>query len=583
VQRRVRQQRRASARAQLTRAALPGRAPRRFPQGCRHPRAAPPMRGAKQKPNEACACGSGAKYKKCCAGRAPLAAAPPARAAGVAAHAAGGSSASLVDAVNAVKRYLHEASNAHEAADTPRALRRLSAALALSGTALGACAAGAPGATSFVAGFVTDGVARAPGEDAGRAQPLTVADVVLEDAVQALDFVTALHAGAGRLSDAEDAHARCLALLTPPHAIWAHGLCTLSHAAWRDAPCGAADVRIGLSPDAVRPIAIKLLSGIHLNMGLAYSAAQRLPEALRSYQRALAALAAHAPGSERDLVECSLWENCGNVWARGAMPAAPAQAAACYAKAGELLERGARGEGADAARVAVVRRQLRANADALRAATAMPDAAPLPPQEDAAARLPGLEATWAEWEAHKEALQEDWTRHNGGPVVCCVSALGACDTPAAQRPWLRRAAALFGVPAALRAAAHRGCRACGAPLGRAAAPADAAPSQSVKLCAGCGRVAYCDAACQAADWRRHKRHCGAQPGSAAEEEAVLSDAICVVCFTALLPEEKEEGGSADDGGGGDAAAAMVTLQKCAHLAHSACLERVGGCPVCARA
>jgi hypothetical protein len=109
----------------------------------------------------------------------------------------------------------------------------------------------------------------------------------------------------------------------------------------------------------------------------------------------------------------------------------------------------------------------------------------------------------------------------------------------------------------MRAAAMRGCRACGAP------PAAAAAEEGkLRRCAGCERVAYCSAACQATDWRRHKPFCGG-----ASPEALLADAACAVCSHAAAEEAPQ----------------AALLLSCVHFVHAACQATLGGCPTCAAA
>jgi hypothetical protein len=108
-----------------------------------------------------------------------------------------------------------------------------------------------------------------------------------------------------------------------------------------------------------------------------------------------------------------------------------------------------------------------------------------------------------------------------------------------------------------------GCRACGARPPRGA---------ELKLCTGCDSVAFCDAACQAADWRRHKRFCGRERSA----EAALADAMCAFCLLPLLPN----GDAAAEQAGVDAdAQGLIRMARCRHLTHEACLA-AGSCRLC---
>lgn len=68
------------------------------------------------------------------------------------------------------------------------------------------------------------------------------------------------------------------------------------------------------------------------------------------------------------------------------------------------------------------------------------------------------------------------------------------------------------------------CAACGA------------PNPPVR-CAGCHRVAYCDAACQRGDWKRHKRFCGCEACGSRDVAATgplvpcpCGGAVCAACL-----------------------------------------------------
>jgi hypothetical protein len=99
--------------------------------------AATAMRNAKQKPNEACACGSGAKHKRCCgaAGAVAAAAAPPPPPPPPL-HQPGASASEVEAQVQEVERLWSAAYVAREEANMDRGVRRMTAALALAGDAL---------------------------------------------------------------------------------------------------------------------------------------------------------------------------------------------------------------------------------------------------------------------------------------------------------------------------------------------------------------------------------------------------------------------------------------------------------------
>jgi hypothetical protein len=80
---------------------------------------------------------------------------------------------------------------------------------------------------------------------------------------------------------------------------------------------------------------------------------------------------------------------------------------------------------------------------------------------------------------------------------------------------------------------------------------------SLQLCSGCSRVAYCDAACQKADWKRHKRVCTAADAA----EAALADATCVRCHRPLMPDAHAELLPPDG---------LVTMLWCGQYAHRSC-------------
>jgi tetratricopeptide (TPR) repeat protein len=473
---------------------------------------------AKQKPNEACACGSGRKFKRCCGGGALSHAPPPPpqpAAAAAAPRGAGETPRAFLSrelALPAVARLLAEARAAQATKHWPRAARRVAAALALLGDALCAC-----------------------GTQRGDAP---AGPVLLGDAVYCFLLAIQAHTHSGRLAEAEDCYARALALLQA-RPFWAKAMLCAAHTRWRDdAPLDEADVRVALPPPED---AAQLLRGVHGGMGLAYLQHGERSEAARAALEAgLDALEEEPPGSARDYAAAVLMENLGN--SHGAARRAEA-ALACYLEALRLLARsGERGGEGDL---------LRRNLAELQASMAAP-----------------LVESTSEWLALYERMWASMPRRPDGSCarenrldLVCRKALLKCDTRAQQHPWLCRAVALQDAPAALAAAGQRGCRACGARAQRGAAP--------LKKCSACCRVAYCSAACQRADWSaRHKRWCAA--AHADSDEAAVADALCVVCVRALVPSDDDDGDEAQ----------LATLQLCGHLAHAACVPAAGSCPIC---
>jgi hypothetical protein len=146
----------------------------------------------------------------------------------------------------------------------------------------------------------------------------------------------------------------------------------------------------------------------------------------------------------------------------------------------------------------------------------------------------------------------------------CRNGLLSCATAEEQAPWLRRYLAARAHAASSRGAANLGgvprtaCRAC------AATGADvAAAGGKLRFCTACRAVAYCGAACQRADWRRHAPACKAAAAAAggatdiADEDAAtaqLSETLCACCRSSLL---------ATDGG-------LVEILRCGHPLHARC-------------
>jgi hypothetical protein len=254
-------------------------------------------RAARQKPNETCACGSGAKFKRCCgakrAAAAPAAGAP--RLAHAAAPAPGANAAAVPWLEEEMRRLAQEACAAVHAGNWPRVSRRSVSALLLVGDAF--CAGAA--ASDAVAVQLTS---RAVGMLSFLAMP----------------DIQRMQLGHFRHDEAEDACLRCLALLTPPHTFWARGLTCLTHAAWRDVPLGANDVRITLAPAVAHAVSQQgRLSDAHRGLATVYTFAQRrLDEAHACLLRALAAAAAEPPSPARQRRRAQVYLDCGNLVGR---------------------------------------------------------------------------------------------------------------------------------------------------------------------------------------------------------------------------------------------------------------------------
>lgn len=476
----------------------------------------------KQKPNDACACGSGGKFKKCCgaansAANAAAAAAPRARPAGAPVPL---SPAGRVQLKNDIQRAYAEAQAADEAADLARATRRCVTGLAL--------------------------VADAWSDGAGAAS-------IVQQTVLFLHLLVELYSRQNRLSQAEDAHARAERLLERPSRLfWVRALTTVTFAAWReDEPMPPVDSRcIVPLESALARENEELLHRLHTNLGLAYSrAGGRMPQAIAAYEAALSALLARVPPSpDRDVSAAALHENIGNQYITNSELEA---GAACYEKASRLLARGG-GDAAVALRRKGLQTHLAMNLAALEAVTQ-----PGPGLGHASdADLASFEDSWVLCEKHRDgAMSGQWDDVEGTPASTCRSALGRCSTEAQRQRWLLRACSLPGVQAAARGAAGRACRHC-------AAPCEAEGGDKLKRCAGCSRVAFCSPRCQKADWARHKAACGA---AAATPEAVLADAVCVGCNAPLLGPPHGGGQHAPLTGDG-----QVFLLRCLHLLHAGC-------------
>jgi tetratricopeptide (TPR) repeat protein len=504
----------------------------------------PPPAQGKQKPNDACGCGSGAKFKKCCGGSSSAAAAAG-RGGG---HGGGGGffgspaasplpppppAAARAALTADIARAFAESKAADAAGDLGRATRRCVTALSLAGDAW------ASGARAWS---------------------------LVKDMVLYLTHLVDLQSRQGRLDAAADCHARALALLLPPHApFWAHALTTISHAAWRDTPLHAADVRAAVAPGVARYVCARLLRRVYTDMGLAFSrAGGHAREAMGAYERALEALLAFEPaGAERDVSAAGLQENIGNqLLQRGELVACGVR----YAAAAELLD-GA--HGGDAARLAGVRAHLESNRAMIRSALRAPG------QRGGAAEdvLAEFESAWQVCEQHRQGgLSNQWHDTEGTPAGVCRTALARASTRAQRRTWLLRGFEVEGTRVAARSAAARACRACSAPP---------AAGSKLRRCAACGRVAYCGGACQKGDWARHKRVCADAAGAA----AALDDATCVGCRQPLLDDAATPACDEHAPLSGDR---KVFLLRCLHAAHPLCLgascavvaEGGATCPAC---
>jgi hypothetical protein len=457
----------------------------------------------KQKPNELCACGSGDKYKKCCAARAALPVAGAARR-----HAA--PAETVVDSVPPdMERLYREGCAAQQAGEWARAQRRATSALLAGGAWL--CAG-------------------------------HVADAVLCWRFRCtFTLLLEVQGHPGRcLGEAQDCYARSLAMLYPPRTFWVRALTTLAHAGWRDTPLGADDVRITLPAamfDSMLRTGLSGLSALHLPMAEAFKlAAGHSEDAIVCYERTMEALALE-PENHRSFQMAHYLQNIGMLHETcGRAP----KARECYARGLRLVEH-SREEG-----IQPLQSVLRSLVHA---------AGGYYGNQLSAADVQGCEELWAkcppdaENQARREALD-----------LCC-SVLSRTEHEDVQRPWLLRGTGMHGASLAQKSAAMLRCRACGA----------GAAETKLRLCAGCSRVAYCGAACQAADWNaRHKKLCTGR--HAGTPEAALSDAVCVFCRRALVPEEHAQASASQY--------ERCELLLCLHFAHTACRQAGAGCPAC---
>ena len=225
--------------------------------------------GAAQKPNAACACGSGAKHKKCC-GRAESQAP---------AGAAGGSQLSSAQraALMEYNKLMDAAADAADAGDRARAAKLQARAAPY------AAAAGLEQAHELV----------------------LLLSVQIGHLYRENDFAGAVDCGA-----------RALAMLLPPHRYFPAALATFTHANWRDTPLDAADAAVTLPPEMVERARRETLSQVHGALGNAYSRNLRVMDAVTHYNLAVEALELQPATWKRDVQAASLQENLGNQYTR---------------------------------------------------------------------------------------------------------------------------------------------------------------------------------------------------------------------------------------------------------------------------
>jgi tetratricopeptide (TPR) repeat protein len=489
----------------------------------------------RQKPNEACACGSGAKFKKCCGtatAAAAAAEASPAPRAAAPRPPGAMSPAERMKAWSAIKRFDEEAGAADEAGDLARATRRCVSGLALLGDAF------------------CDGANEVS---------------IVERVVRLLFKLISLYSRLGDLAASEDCHARALRLIAlPPEPFWARALLTPSFAAWRDdQPLSPGDVRCLVTLDVALGLNPDVLHRLHTNMGLAFSrAGGHATQAIASYEAGLQGLFARCPaGPDRDAEEAGLYQNTGNQHMHLGDLAA---ARACYDTAARLLS--GSGGGAE---VALRRRTLLAQLTMNRASMEAKCRPGVSTGHATDEDMASFEQAWAHCSEHREGgLARQWADADGTPSGVCRAALGRCSTAMQRRTWLLRAFTLPGPQQAARAAAARACRSCFAPP---------AAGDKLRRCAACGRVSYCGEECQRADCARHKPRC-------AEEtpEAAVADAACIACGKPALDADDDARCSSADAHASLTGDTQVFLLRCGHLAHARCVAWVGTapCPAC---
>ncbi len=229
------------------------------------------MRAAKQKPNDACACGSGAKHKKCCGTAQKLAAAEAARRLSRGDADEDEALSQLTGAQRAARTQhletVNEALEAERAGDIRRAAKL--------------CALSLP-----------------------MLLPLGPAGTL--DLVTALIFQLEYLSKLEQLAASIDCAERALAVLLPPHSFYPAALATLSHAAWRDTPLDATDARVTLALERVAPVARKMLAVLYTGLGCVFSRGMRSAKAIEQFEKALDALALEPLGPARDMKESSI-------------------------------------------------------------------------------------------------------------------------------------------------------------------------------------------------------------------------------------------------------------------------------------
>lgn len=196
----------------------------------------------KQKPNEACACGSGAKHKKCCFGKAEQAPAS----AGVPRPPVQNAEQAMCRKMAAQVAILsRDALDADAAGDFRKAFRKIEAAL------------------PFVAVVATSA-----------ASSHNTIRAMLSNFTFAIEYASRN----GDLAGAENAAERALALLTAPYGaplgVYPAALGTLSHAGWRDTPADPKEVRVQVNAAALAAVARDMmLSTVLGELGCARSRA----------------------------------------------------------------------------------------------------------------------------------------------------------------------------------------------------------------------------------------------------------------------------------------------------------------------
>jgi hypothetical protein len=217
----------------------------------------PQVKSAKQKPNDACACGSGKKHKKCCG-------------------AGGGGSANALQADRQkLEPLLQSAQAASASADWASTLRRCERALRFAGGWL--CAAGAQRSSA-------------------------AAQCVLGDVLQLLLLAASAHMHQNEHAAADDCIARARVVATAPASFWARSLTSLTHASWRTERLED-DVRLML---LAPPSVLRHTLGHTAHM---YGQHGRFAEGVATYDEALEVLAHEEPGQARDLQHSWLCDN----------------------------------------------------------------------------------------------------------------------------------------------------------------------------------------------------------------------------------------------------------------------------------